>query len=58
MKKQYRVKKNQEIESILKEKKYVANTYFSIYKKKNSELDIDFYLDTTKPLKERNVRSF
>lgn len=37
MKKQYRVKKNQEIESILKEKKYVSNTYFSIYKKKNSE---------------------
>ncbi len=37
MKKQYRVKNNQEIESILKEKKYVANTYFSIYKKKNSE---------------------
>ncbi|MCI5582476.1 MAG: ribonuclease P protein component [Anaeroplasma sp.] len=33
MNKQYRVKKNQEIENILKEKKYVSNQYFSIYKK-------------------------
>lgn len=37
MKKQYRVKKNKEIESILKEKKSVYNPYFSIYIKKNLE---------------------
>ena len=37
MKKQYRVKKNQEIELILKEKKYCGNQYFTVYKKTNSE---------------------
>jgi len=35
MKKEYRVKKNQEIENILKNRKYSANSYFSIYKMKN-----------------------
>ena len=37
MKKQYRVKKNQEIELILKEKKYCGNQYFTLYKRTNSE---------------------
>lgn len=37
IKKQYRVKKSQEIELILKEKKYTSNPYFTIYKKKNGE---------------------
>ena len=37
MKKQYRVKKNQEIELILKENKRYSNPYFSMYKKKNQE---------------------
>ncbi len=37
MKKQYRVKKSNEIEQILKEKKYVSNPYFSIYKRMNPE---------------------
>jgi len=37
MKKQYRVKKNQEIELILKEKKYCGNQYFTVYKRINSE---------------------
>ena len=35
MKKEYRVKKNQEIETILKNRKYSANSYFSIYKMTN-----------------------
>ncbi|MGM9969709.1 MAG: ribonuclease P protein component [Anaeroplasma sp.] len=37
MKKQYRVKKNKEIENILKEKKYSANGYYSLYIRKNPE---------------------
>lgn len=37
MKKQYRVKKSNEIESILKEKHYFSNMYFSVYKRKNPE---------------------
>lgn len=37
MKKQYRVKQSQEIESILKENKKVYNPYFSLYKKQNKE---------------------
>ena len=37
MKKQYPVKKTQEIEKIIKEKKYCSNPYLTIYKKKNSE---------------------
>jgi len=37
MKKQYRVKKNQEIELILKNKKYAANSYFAVYKRINPE---------------------
>lgn len=37
MKKQYRVKKSNEIESILKEKRYFSNMYFSVYKRKNPE---------------------
>ena len=35
MKKEYRVKKNQEIENILKNRKYSANSYFSVYKMTN-----------------------
>ncbi len=35
MKKQYRVKKNQEIEAILANKKSYYNSYFSIYKMNN-----------------------
>ena len=31
MKKQYRVKKSNEIEEIIKEKKYASNPYFSVY---------------------------
>lgn len=37
MKKQYRVKKSQEIESIIKAKNYCSNPYITLYKKKNSE---------------------
>lgn len=37
MDKSYRVKKSQEIELILKEKKYSSNSYFSVYKRKNPE---------------------
>jgi len=37
MKKQYRVKKNQEIELILKEKRYSSNQYFTVYKRTNPE---------------------
>lgn len=37
MKKQYRVKKNQEIELILKNKKYSSNQYFTLYKRTNPE---------------------
>lgn len=37
MKKQYRVKKNQEIELILRERKCWANKYFSLYKRNNKE---------------------
>lgn len=37
MKKQYRVKKSQEIEKIIKEKKFSSNPYLTIYKRKNSE---------------------
>ncbi|MBR6072101.1 MAG: ribonuclease P protein component [Acholeplasmatales bacterium] len=37
MKKEYRVKKNQEIELILKNKIYKSNQYFSVYKRINEE---------------------
>ncbi len=37
MNKEYRVKKNTEIEAILKEKNCRSNSYFSIYKKTNLE---------------------
>jgi ribonuclease P protein component len=37
MKKQYRVKKNQEIELILKEKRFSKNHYFSLYQRMNPE---------------------
>jgi len=37
VKKQYRVKKNQEIELILNENIYAKNMYFSLFKRKNSE---------------------
>ena len=37
MNKEYRVKKNTEIEAILKEKNFRSTQYFSIYKKTNSE---------------------
>ena len=37
MKKQYRVKKSQEIELILKEKHFSKNKYFSLYQRRNPE---------------------
>lgn len=37
MKKQYRVKKSNEIELILKNHKFFGNKYFTIYKKENFE---------------------
>lgn len=37
MRKQYRVKKSEEIELIIKEKKFSSNPYFTIYKRKNFE---------------------
>ena len=37
MKKEYRIKKNQEIESVLIEKNSIASKYFVIYKKENHE---------------------
>ena len=37
MKKQYRVKKSNEIESILKNRKYSSNSFFTVYKKNNPE---------------------
>ncbi|MBE6136810.1 MAG: ribonuclease P protein component [Erysipelotrichaceae bacterium] len=37
MNKQYRVKKSNEIEKILKEKKFSSNSYFSVYKRNNPE---------------------
>lgn len=35
MKKENRVKKSNEIEEIIKEKRYSSNPYFTLYKKKN-----------------------
>jgi len=35
MKKEYRVKKNEEIKEILDEKHYYSNKYFTVYKKHN-----------------------
>lgn len=35
MKKEYRVKKNEEIKEILDEKHYASNKYFTVYKKHN-----------------------
>lgn len=37
MKKENRVKKSNEIEAIVKEKRYSYNPYFTVYKKKNNE---------------------
>ena len=37
MKKQYRVKKSEEIEKIIKEKNYKSNPYITLYKKENTE---------------------
>ena len=37
MNKQYRVKKSNEIEKILKEKKFSSNSYFSVYKRNKPE---------------------
>ena len=37
MKKEYRIKKSKEIEEVLKNKKYYANPYFSIYIKENND---------------------
>ena len=37
MKKENRVKKSNEIEAIIKEKRYSYNPYFTVYKKKNNE---------------------
>ena len=37
MKKQYRVKKNNEIELIIKEKKFYSNQFFTVYKRNNLE---------------------
>lgn len=37
MKKENRVKKSNEIEAIIKEKRYSYNPYFTVYKKKNIE---------------------
>lgn len=37
MKKQYRVKKNKDIEAILKNKRFSSNPYFTIYMKKQDE---------------------
>ena len=37
MNKQYRVKKNKEIELIIKEKKFWSNPYYSVYKRFNPE---------------------
>lgn len=37
MKKEYRIKKSKEIEDVLKNKRYAANPYFTIYIKENNE---------------------
>lgn len=37
MKKQYRVKKSSEIESIIRNKEFSSNKYFTVYKKENGE---------------------
>lgn len=37
MRKEYRVKRNEEIEAIIKHKKFYSNKYFVVYKKENSE---------------------
>ena len=37
MKKQYRVKKSEEIENIIKEKNFKSNPYLTLYKKNNTE---------------------
>lgn len=37
MKKEYRVKHNEDIEAIIKHKKFYSNKYFVIYKKENNE---------------------
>ena len=37
MKKEYRIKKNEEIESVLNERNSIASKYFVIYKKENHE---------------------
>ena len=37
MKKEYRIKKSKEIEDVLKNKRYAANPYYTIYIKENNE---------------------
>lgn len=37
MKKQYRIKKSTEIETIIKNRKFVSTKYFTVYKKQNNE---------------------
>lgn len=37
MRKEYRVKRNEEIEAIIKHKNFYSNKYFVVYKKENNE---------------------
>ena len=54
MKKEYRIKKNQEIESVLIEKNSIASKYFVIYKKENHE-NIHFRYAISVPKKYGNA---
>ena len=58
MKKQYRVKKNSEIELILKEKKYSSNLYFSVYKRENKEtINFRYAISVGKKIGKANIRN-
>ena len=58
MKKQYRVKKNKEIELILKEKKYCSNLYFSVYKRENKEtINFRYAISVGKKIGKANIRN-
>jgi ribonuclease P protein component len=54
MKKEYRVKKGNEIEKIIKDRKSVGNKYFVIYKKTNHE-NIHFRFAVSVPKKFGNA---
>ena len=58
MKKEYRVKKSEEIEKIIKAKDSVGNKYYILYKKKNNETShFRYATSVSKKLGKANVRN-